>query len=142
MKTNKQQVNVIYVLGIAISTMLILFGTITSISLWIDGYQLRSVMGSLLFVIIGGMLLVFLLLILETKKSYGMNQLIAAGYSIGIGLILFSIFVGVNSGTTMNSWEIALSSGMLFFTSGVGILVALLVGFGWKKNKEISGESE
>lgn len=136
----KQSQKGMYLLGIIISIILILFGTMVSMSSLLDGYSLQNAFGSLILTIFGLMLLTLLLLITETKKSYSMGKLAASGYSIAIGLILFSVFVGVSSGMAMNSFGIAISSGMLFFIVGVALLIALILGVGWKKRKNKTEE--
>ncbi|WP_209121254.1 hypothetical protein [Alkalihalobacillus sp. BA299] len=72
------------------------------------------------------MIVTYSVLTRETSQKYAMNKVRAIFYAIGFGLILFSLFVAFTSGFATGEMFIAISSFMVFFLVGIGLLLGLL----------------
>lgn len=113
--------------GIVAGTLLILFGIFTVLMLYFMRLDAISVSGAGIFIVAGGVLLTFSVLIRETRQKYGMNKIRAALYALSIGLILFSIFSGITSRFATGEIYIALGSVMVFFLAGIGLFLLLVL---------------
>jgi FtsH-binding integral membrane protein len=113
--------------GIVAGTLLTLFGIFTVLMLYYMRLDAISVSGAGIFIVAGGVLLTFSVLIRETRQKYGMNKIRAALYALSIGLILFSIFSGITSRFATGEIYIALGSVMVFFLAGIGLFLLLVL---------------
>ncbi|MBU8906330.1 permease prefix domain 1-containing protein [Desertibacillus haloalkaliphilus] len=112
--------------GLIAGILVILFGVLTTAMLYFMGLPLEAVTGPIIFVVIGGAIVVYSFLTRETSHKYAMNKVRAIIYATAIGLILFSLFVAFTSGFATGQLFIAISSFMVFFLIGVGLLLFLL----------------
>lgn len=113
--------------GIVIGVMLILFGLFTSAMLYfMSGFGVVS-LGSGIFLVVGGAILTYSILARETTDRYAMNKIRAALYAVAVGLLLFSLFTGLMTRYATGEMFIAVASVMVFFISGTGLLLALIL---------------
>ena len=121
--------------GIVAGVLLMLFGILTVIMLYFMELETQSVVGSAIFIVAGGAIFTYSLLTRETTKKYAMNKVRAVLYALAIGLILFSIFVSVNSYIATGEMFIAIGSLMVFILAGIGLfLILVLTGTDRRKN--------
>mgnify|MGYP001225351759 CR=1 FL=1 len=113
--------------GIIAGVILILFGILNSAMIYFMGLPGVAVSGSGIFIVVGGFFLTNSLLARETRKKYAMNKVRAGLYALSVGLILFSLFVAASSGFATGEMFIAISSLMIFFIAGVGLLLGLIL---------------
>ncbi|MEG6522907.1 permease prefix domain 1-containing protein [Desulfotomaculum sp. 1211_IL3151] len=113
--------------GIIAGVLLVLFGIFTSTMLYFMNLPRESVTGTGIFIVAGGALLTYSVLTRETRKRYGMNKIRAALYALAIGLILFSIFTATVTTSATGEVYIGIASLMVFFLSGMGLLLFLLL---------------
>ncbi|WP_077622315.1 permease prefix domain 1-containing protein [Sediminibacillus massiliensis] len=112
--------------GLIVGILIILFGALTTAMIWFMGLQLEAVMGPVIFIVFGGAILTYSLLTRETRKKYAMNRVRAILYSLSAGLLLFSLYVGFTSGFATGEVFIGISTFMVFFLIGIGLLLGLL----------------
>lgn len=113
--------------GIVVGVLLILFGLLTTASLFFMGLDLVGTTGPLVFVVLGGAIVTYSYLTRETSTKYAMGKARAIYYALAIGIILFSLYVALASGTATGEMFIAISSFMVFFLVGVGLFLTLLL---------------
>lgn len=113
--------------GIVAGVILILFGALNLAMLIFMGLPMESAWGSAIFIVGGGVLLTYSILARETRKKYAMNKIRAGLYAVSIGLILFGLFVAGSSGFVTGEIYISISSFMIFFLAGVGLLIGLML---------------
>ncbi|WP_018924314.1 permease prefix domain 1-containing protein [Salsuginibacillus kocurii] len=109
--------------GIIIGVMLILFGVLNTLMLYFMGLPPQSVVSTSIFVVPGGVLIVYAIATRETKKKYGMGKARATLFAVSIGLILFGFFAGATSGFATNEAYVAVASSMVFLLMGIGLLL-------------------
>lgn len=112
--------------GLVVGLMLVLFGVLVITMLSFMNLPLVSIAGPGIFVVLGGAIVTYSSLTRETTTRYAMNNGRAIFYALAIGLILFGIFVAASSGFATGEVFIAISSLMVFFLIGVGLLLSLL----------------
>ncbi|WP_302104837.1 permease prefix domain 1-containing protein [Polycladomyces zharkentensis] len=113
--------------GIVAGVLLVLFGLLTSAMLYFMNLPALEVSGAGIFIVAGGALLTYSTLTRETRKKYGMNKIRAALYALSIGLILFSLFVGITTRFSTGETYTAISSFMVFFLAGFGLFLFLIL---------------
>ncbi|MGI6452284.1 MAG: permease prefix domain 1-containing protein [Syntrophomonadaceae bacterium] len=113
--------------GIVAGVLLALFGILTVTMLYFMNIEAQSVTGSAIFIVVGGAIFTYSLLTRETAQKYAMNRIRAILYALAIGLILFSIFVTVNSYIATGEMFIAIGSLMVFILPGVGLFLVLVL---------------
>ncbi|MGD6831314.1 permease prefix domain 1-containing protein [Sutcliffiella halmapala] len=112
--------------GLIVGILVILFGVLTTAMLYFMELSVEAVSGPLIFVVVGGAVVTYSILTRETSRKYAMNKVRALLYTLAVGLILFSLFVGCVSGFATGEMFIAISSFMVFFLLGIGLLLSLL----------------
>jgi hypothetical protein len=112
--------------GLIVGILVILFGVLTTAMLYFMGLPLEAVTGPVIFVVVGGAIVTYSTLTRETIQKYAMNKGRAIFYAVAIGLILFSLFVAFISGFATGEMFIGISSFMVFFLAGFGLLLGLL----------------
>jgi hypothetical protein len=112
--------------GLIVGILVILFGVLTTAMLYFMGLPLEAVTGPVIFVVVGGAIVTYSTLTRETIQKYAMNKGRAIFYAVAIGLILFSLFVAFISGFATGEMFIGISSFMVFFLTGFGLLLGLL----------------
>lgn len=113
--------------GIVAGVLLVLFGILTSAILYFMNLPALEVSGAGIFIVAGGALLTYSTLTRETRKKYGMNKIRAALYALSVGLILFSLFVGITARFSTGETYTAISSFMVFFLAGIGLFLFLIL---------------
>jgi hypothetical protein len=112
--------------GLIVGVLVLLFGILTTAMLYFMGLPLEAVTGPVIFVVIGGAIVTYSTLTRETSQKYAMNKGRAIFYAVAVGLILFSLFVAFISGFATGEVFIGISSFMVFFLAGIGLLLGLL----------------
>ena len=112
--------------GLIVGVLVILFGILTTAMLYFMDLPLQAVSGPAIFIVLGGAIVTYSSLTRETTQKYAMNKARAILYALAIGLLLFSLFVGCTSGFATGEMFIAISSFMVFFLVGIGLLLGLL----------------
>jgi hypothetical protein len=114
--------------GLIVGILVILFGALTTAMLSFMDLPTVAVSGPAIFMVVGGAVVTYSVLTRETSQMYAMNKGRALLYTLAVGLILFSLFVACVSGFATGEMFIAISSFMVFFLLGVGLLLGLLFG--------------
>jgi hypothetical protein len=112
--------------GLIVGILVILFGALTTAMLSFMDLPTVAVSGPAIFMVVGGAVVTYSVLTRETSQMYAMNKGRALLYTVAVGLILFSLFVACVSGFATGEMFIAISSFMVFFLLGVGLLLGLL----------------
>jgi len=113
--------------GIVAGVLLILFGAFTVAMLYFMKMEAEPVVGSSIFIVVGGAVLTYSILTRETRNKYGMNKIRAVLYALAIGLILFSIFTALTSRFATGEMFIAIGSLMVFSLPGIGLFLLLIL---------------
>ncbi|MDD4802200.1 MAG: permease prefix domain 1-containing protein [Syntrophomonas sp.] len=113
--------------GIVAGVLLILFGMFTVTMLYFMKMEAEPVIGSSIFIVAGGAMLTYSILVRETRNKYGMNKIRAALYALSVGLILFSIFTAFVSRFATGEIFIAIGSLMVFSLPGIGLFLLLIL---------------
>jgi hypothetical protein len=112
--------------GLVVGILVILFGILTTAMLYFMNLSVEAVSGPAIFVVLGGAVVTYSFLTRESSRKYAMNKVRALLYTLAVGLILFSLFVACVSGFATGEMFIAISSFMVFFLLGIGLLLSLL----------------
>lgn len=113
--------------GIVLGVMLVLFGIFVSAMLYFMNLEGEAVTGTGIFIVAGGILMTYSILTRETRKKYGMNKIRAILYAFSVGLILFGLFTASITKFSTGEIYISIASLMVFFISGVGLFLYLLL---------------
>ncbi|WP_053220007.1 permease prefix domain 1-containing protein [Virgibacillus senegalensis] len=112
--------------GLITGILVGLFGLLTTAMLYFMGLPPEAVVGPAIFVVLGGAIITYSLLTRETDKKYAMTKVRAILYGLAVGLILFSLYTALTSGFATGEVFIGISSFMVFFLAGFGLLLGLL----------------
>jgi hypothetical protein len=113
--------------GIVGGVLLILFGVFTTSITYSMGLPGAAVTGNGIFAVAGGALLTYSILTRETSRKYALNKVRAGLYAFSVCLILFGLFVAIESGVATGKIFIAVGSLMVFALVGIGLLLFLLL---------------
>lgn len=111
--------------GIVAGTILVLFGVLNILMLYMMRLPGLAVASSGIFLVGGGPLLTYSILVRETRQRYGMNHARAALYALSVGLVLFGLFAGTTSRFATGELFIGFASMMVFFLAGAGSFLYL-----------------
>ncbi|QTM99089.1 hypothetical protein ERJ70_07110 [Sediminibacillus dalangtanensis] len=112
--------------GLITGILVGLFGLLTMAMLYFMELPLEAVTGPAIFIVFGGAIVTYSMLTRETNKKYAMTKVRAMLYGLSVGLILFSLFTAFTSGFATGEIFIGISSFMVFFLAGFGLLLGLL----------------
>ncbi|SFJ52762.1 hypothetical protein SAMN04487936_102506 [Halobacillus dabanensis] len=121
--------------GLIIGILVIVFGALTSAMLYFMDLPGEAVFGPSIFIVVGGAIVTYSVLTRETAAKYAMNKIRALLYALAIGLLLFSLSVALLSGMATGEVFVAISSFMVFFIIGLGLLLGLLFSKGTDRTK-------
>jgi hypothetical protein len=113
--------------GIIAGVLLVLFSVFTSSITYFMRLPGVAVTGNGIFAVVGGALLIYSILTRETSRKYAMNKIRAGLYALAVCIILFGIFIAVESGVATGEMFIAVGSLMVFAIVGIGLLLFLLL---------------
>lgn len=114
-------------LGIVAGTSLVLFGLFNILMLYLMRLPGEAVAGTGIFVVVGGAVLTYSILVRETRRRYAMHPTRAALYALAVGLVLFGLMAGVTSRYATGEWYIGVAALMFFFLGGTGLLLYLVL---------------
>lgn len=112
--------------GLVVGILVMLFGILTISMLYFMDLPLQAVSGPGIFIVVGGAIVTYSFLTRETSQRYAMNKVRSLLYSLSMGLILFSLYVAFTAGFATGEMFIAISSFMVFFLAGIGLLLSLI----------------
>ncbi|WP_181347464.1 permease prefix domain 1-containing protein [Thalassobacillus sp. CUG 92003] len=121
--------------GLIVGILIAVFGALTSTMLFFMPIPGEAVFGPAIFIVVGGALITYSVLTRETAAKYAMNKIRALLYAVAIGILLFSMYVGFISGSATGEVFVAISSFMMFFIIGLGLLLGLLFSKGTDRKK-------
>jgi hypothetical protein len=113
--------------GIIAGVLLILFGAFNMAMFYFMKLDPVSVSSSGIFIVAGGALITYSTLTRETRRRYAMNKLRAVLYALAVGVLLFGLFSAVVTRFATGEMFIAIGSLMVFFLTGTGLLLFLLL---------------